>query len=438
MYRGVRIAATLFAFVLVLSLAGCREKETRVETVDKPDYSVVLHLFSSGSISSTSDQAKYWSEHFSEIVGDNVEIDYEDSSYYAEGSQGLGGRELLRKRIESDRPDDMYIVSAEDMIEFARKGYILDMSDFDFVDNLSDAARQLSTIDGKVYCLPLAYTGYGLYWNTELLQKYGLEIPKNYGELIYVWDTLKENGITPYVGNKGYALTVPAMCLGLSEVYQSENRDQLLADLANGTTPISTYMRKGFEFIQLMCDKGYFNPSEALATAPSSEEEIAQFVNGQVACVCSVMDTQAFYDKERTGFVTHMTGWPLLEDGAVSVVGTTQKLCANPDSKYPEIVKEFIEMAGTKEALIQITKDGAVSSGKINDPSKYRSSESVFDALIQSDGQIPNTDMNLKLNLWDNIRDISRLILSGDATVEEACRMLDESQKQDIAASVLE
>lgn len=427
---GKRVLLMILAVSLIFLFAGCRKEE--VNLVDKPKAQTVIHMFSSSGIFSTSNQAKYWSEHFSEITGINAAVDFEEGWYYSE--KGQDGRALLRTRIESGSGDDMYIVNAEDMIEFARKGYIMDMSDFEFVKNLSESARQLSTIDGKVYCLPLTYTGFGLYWNVELLQKYGLEIPRNYGELIEVWDALLEHGITPLVGNKGYALTVPAMCMSFADIYQNEEKDKLLGELADGSVPVSTYARRGFEFIKLMCDKGYLNPQDSLEIVPNSEEESAPFHAGDVACVCSIMSTEQYCDPENTGFKVKMTGWPLLEAGEISVVGTDQKLCANPDSDNLDIVTQFIELAGSVEALQKCTDEGKVSAGKVNDPSKYLETERDFAELIQSDGQIPNTDMNLKLNLWEDIRDISRLILSDEVTVDEACQMLDEMQKEEIAA----
>lgn len=424
-------AIALLAVLLVVSIAGCHEDEKRVKLIDKQEKETVIHLFSSDGLFSSSNQAKYWSENFSAQTGVHAVIDYEEGWYYAEN--GRDGRALLRKRITSSRPDDMYIINAEDMVEYARKGYLLDMSEFDFVSRLSEMALRLSTVDGKVYCLPLSYTGFGLYWNMDLLKKYDLKVPENYGELLTVWDTLVENGITPYAGNKGYALTVPVMCLSFSEIYKSENQEQLLKELADGTTPVSTYARKGFMFLKLMCDKGYLNPKETLATVPNGKDEAAKFMNSEAACVSSLMNARDYGDPVKTGFAVKLTGWPLLENGQVSVVGTSQKLCINPKSKHLAIVKKFVEMAGTEEALLKCTEDGKVSAGKKNNPCKYREVEREFCELIQSNGQIPNADMRLKLNLWENIRDVSRLILAGEATVDQACQMLDEAQQRTIA-----
>ena len=61
----------------------------------------------------------------------------------------------------------------------------------------------------------------------------------------------------PYGANKDYALTVPVMCVGLHDIYQSDDCNEKLEALSNGTAAISEYMEKGFDFLQMMIDKGY-------------------------------------------------------------------------------------------------------------------------------------------------------------------------------------
>ena len=66
----------------------------------------------------------------------------------------------------------------------------------------------------------------------------------NLEEFFSVCRTLKEQGYTPYLGNKGYAMTVPAMAAGFAGLYASEDKEEQIAKLADGTTPVSAYMKK--------------------------------------------------------------------------------------------------------------------------------------------------------------------------------------------------
>lgn len=93
-----------------------------------------------------------------------VYSDYAD--FYAD--EGLSYRELLLKRMESGMPDDLYIITAEDVLEFERRGYIYDLSELNCIDNLSEDALNQSIYNGKVFSVPLSYTSFGLIWNVDM------------------------------------------------------------------------------------------------------------------------------------------------------------------------------------------------------------------------------------------------------------------------------
>ena len=66
------------------------------------------------------------------------------------------------------------MIHAEDVLEFDEKGYIYDMSALEFTGNLSHDALTQSTYNGKVFSIPLSYTGFGFIWNVDMLKQYGL------------------------------------------------------------------------------------------------------------------------------------------------------------------------------------------------------------------------------------------------------------------------
>lgn len=60
----------------------------------------------------------------------NIMVYSDSANFYAD--EGLSYRELLLKRLSSGTADDLYLIPAEDVLEFDEKGYIYDMSDLDF------------------------------------------------------------------------------------------------------------------------------------------------------------------------------------------------------------------------------------------------------------------------------------------------------------------
>ena len=280
------------ALAALCLIAGCSAKPAGPEVyLDDRNEEVVITLFAQGATVSELIQ-----QCFNEEINQQQEktlILYSDSAnFYAD--EGLSYRELLLKRMESGEADDLYIIPAEDVLEFDREGYIYDLSGMDFVGSLSDEALKQSTYNGKVFSLPLTYTAFGFLWNVDLLHQYGLEIPENLTEFLDVCETLKQNGVLPYGANMDYGLSLLAMSTGLAPLYRDADKDQKLAQLAAGTLPISDYMREGFTFLKQMIDKGYLNVEQALTTEPNRDEEISRFREGQCAFISSICRASAF------------------------------------------------------------------------------------------------------------------------------------------------
>lgn len=304
----------------------------------------------------------------------------------------------------------------------------MDLSGMEFVDNLSEAAFYQSTYNGKVFSLPLSFTGFGFVWNVDLLAEHGLQIPQNLEEFLSACEKLKGDGVLPYGANKGFALTVPAMCVGLSDIYGQPNQEEKIAALNSGEIPISDYLQEGFEFLALMIEKGYLDPRQALETTPR-QEDMELFLAGKCAFICAGLGD--IHDVKDKNFQMQLTGLPVLPDGCIAVYGANSRLCINPNSRHLDTACEFIEMVGTQEALDQsAVLEHAMSSAKASGIVEFPDEEGLVE-LLRQPGQIPNQDFALHFNTWESIRDAAREICGG-ANIDQACAMLDERQQADL------
>lgn len=426
MKRRKKYCSLLIAAILPLALTACGSSEFGVQALDaqdmQPEY---LSFFSKRSMSGT-DVTKYWIDRFTEEYNKQVYINFDGASYYAE--EGLSYRQLLEKRLGSSAPDDLYIINAEDVLEFEKKGYWMDLSGMDFVDNLTEAALYQSTYNKKVFSVPLSFTGFGFRWNVDLLKEHGLVIPQNLKEFLNVCEQLKTNGILPYGANKGSALTVPAMCVGFSELYGNDSLEERIAELNSGEMPVSSYMRGGFDFLAMMIENGYMDPRQALETTPG-KEDVELFLSGGCAFICSGLGD--LHKAAEKSFEMDLTGLPVLPEGCITVYGANNRLCVNPNSKQLDTALEFIEMVATPEALAKSAAlEHTMSSAGENAPSDFPAEERIVE-LLQQPGQIPNQDFTLHFNTWESIRDAARELCGGDS-VDQVCAMLDDKQKADL------
>lgn len=166
MKQWIKKAGALFAAAVAMcSLISCSENDDVISIEENVEEEPEYLSFFSGRGLAGSDLGKYWADKFAQEYEQKVYINYDGASYYAD--EGLSYRELLEKRFQGSQPDDLYFINAEDVLEFEKKGYWMDLSDMSFVDNLSEEAFYQSTYNGKVFSVPLEFTGFGFYWNVE-------------------------------------------------------------------------------------------------------------------------------------------------------------------------------------------------------------------------------------------------------------------------------
>lgn len=104
--------------------------------------------------------------------------------------------ELKVKEALNEFPDIFELENVDAFVEAGKLGVLGD----EISEKVSDPVR----VNGQVYGLPIYASTDGIIYNKELFKKYGLEVPKSYGEFLQVCETLKRNGVVPLAlgGNK--------------------------------------------------------------------------------------------------------------------------------------------------------------------------------------------------------------------------------------------
>jgi raffinose/stachyose/melibiose transport system substrate-binding protein len=107
---------------------------------------------------------------------------------------------LIKTRLASgDTPDIFSLHAAFDAPTFEKGGYLPDLSKEPFVAKLLDSVRQIVTINGKVFGVPMESFTWSYIYNKDIFAKYGLTPPNTLSEMKKVADTLKSNGVAPFV-----------------------------------------------------------------------------------------------------------------------------------------------------------------------------------------------------------------------------------------------
>lgn len=203
------LSATMISALVVASLSACGAEDTVTETTSNDEVTENTEAV----VDSDDDKViTFWyqasSEVDLEVYGTAIEIFNETNEYgYTIEGTNISNdvyKEKITIAMSSGECPDMYTSwSGGPMNEYADSGYAADITDLfvgtEAYDTILDAAIAQATYDDAIYAIPLTDISIsGVFYNTEMFEELGLEVPETISELEAVCDTLLENGITPF------------------------------------------------------------------------------------------------------------------------------------------------------------------------------------------------------------------------------------------------
>jgi len=164
-------------------------------------------------------------------------------------------------------------------------GNYLDLTSQSFLANFSSTAiNNTSTYNGKVYSVPTGTVPFtGVFYSKALFQKYDLQVPTTWSELLSVCQTLQSNGIAPFtIGQKdSWPAGLPTQAI-LAALYPNlQAFDQGLWDgSVKYTDPTFVEVLQRVQQIWKYTEKGFGGISYATAPARFAAGKAAMMSDG--------------------------------------------------------------------------------------------------------------------------------------------------------------
>lgn len=111
-----------------------------------------------------------------------------------------GDAAMSARAAQNKLPALMQLQTYSKISEYAKKGYLVDLTNIEAVQNVLPSSLSSVSYNGKVFALPMDYSGIGLLCNKTVFKKLGLEPPKNFSELVDVCNACKQEGVAPFAG----------------------------------------------------------------------------------------------------------------------------------------------------------------------------------------------------------------------------------------------
>lgn len=263
------------------------------------------------------------------------EISYQDSVY----------EDVLSKKIARNELGD--IVQLKTPEAYAATGLLGEIT-----DELADDINVVYTYDGKVYGVGAVESTWGVLYNKDIFDEYGLEEPRTYDDFLEICSTLKENNITP-IGVGGSDLW--HMEYWTNHFFRmdvlSQDADWLKKCSAGEVSWEDELPRKMMEHMKGLFQAGYVNENWLSTTDVSlsykmTEEEIAMIYTGPWTAAAiqkldSDMELGWFYVPDEKGVVyatdNQDTFWSITAE------------CAEDESKY-QAAMTFLNYFYSREA----------------------------------------------------------------------------------------
>ncbi|HSJ88548.1 MAG TPA: ABC transporter substrate-binding protein [Anaerolineales bacterium] len=241
------ILFALIAIVLIASIVGCQPKPAAGPAT--------IHVLAMEQAGPTVDEMNAIVGEFNKANPDiKVEIEY--VAYDAL-------HDKITTAMASNPPAyDVFLVDDIWYAEFAKAGYVLDVTDRvskETHDKIFPAAWDITTVNGKIYGMPWLLDEKYFYYNEDMLKQAGFDAPPaTWEELLSQAKVLKDKGIVEYPLVWSWGQAEAAICDWVVLLYGNGGSlvDDKGAPAFNNDIGVKT-----LEWMVKTIDDGYTNPS---------------------------------------------------------------------------------------------------------------------------------------------------------------------------------
>ena len=399
-----KVLSVAMAALMVVSMAGCGSSNKPAETTAAPAASTekteettaaeTKEATSTGEVTTIEffqmkdEGTDYYTALIKEFEAQNPDIKIEYTNV-------PDAETVLMTRMASDQVPDVFTHFPLDASfrEQVKAGYMMDLTGEKMLDNVADDILDISLIDSKSYSIPVSLNMLGVYYNKDLFDKAGVEIPATIEDLYKVCDTLKAADITPFTFPDKDVWTVRQFC-DRASVTMLEDPVGLFEDIAAGETTAadSKELRQMGETIVKLRQYGQ---EDNLGTG--QEQAIADFANGKAAMFFSGTFAYPEIVKSNPDLQFAMFRYPSCNGSSIDRLGVNidTAFSISAATKYPEAAKRFVEYCTSPENAQQFSDyDGTPSAIKGVNFNKTEF-ESMFKDYIQT-----GKTMSVPSNSW--------------------------------------
>ena len=304
-----------------------------------------------------------------------------------------GYNQKIKTALESGKAPDIIGLQRKDMLQYAKQGYLKDLTSFVDSNNIKDKYYGVSLGYGK---FENKYYGIGdlpktveWFYNVDMFEKAGLSEPKNLDDLINVCNKLKNKTKTPIVLGAKDAWTINTL-LGLITV-QNVSTDELIKAYTNDDKAAFQNLKGMNESIDIIDQLLKSGAISRRCDDYNYADSVDAFVNGKAAILPGGTWTIDKIEKMKpNGFKYKAFEYPVkFKEGGNSDYCATaiHVVTVNAKTKREKQVMEFMEFLSSDKAQeIFAEKNGISGLKSVNKESENEVENQVIKHLDSTNG----------------------------------------------------
>jgi len=241
--------------------------------------------------------------------------------------------------------------------ELAQRGMFADISDVGGLDDYLSSAKEINTIDGKLYTVSISSDALGVLYNKKVFKDAGLAVPTNIDEFTAAMDKIKAAGIAPIAGgfkDSWAAQIIPF--IAIAQYMQTGDHD-IIKKLGDGRAKYNEPTFIKAENVQSdWAKKGYFQNNFL-----GSDINVASAMVGTgkaAMLICGTWQFKAVQDADPAAEIGFFA-LPLNAPGEQVTIPTASVggLAINAHSKHVDVAKKVLEYYLSAENQTRVIAD---------------------------------------------------------------------------------
>lgn len=346
----------------------------------------------------------------------------------------------LNALVASNQTPDVFIVSpGPNLTTYVEPGVAADLTSYlktddpDWYASFNGGVFDKQTYDGKIYAVPTNLAAACVFYNTEMFEAAGVEVPTTYTELLAACQKLQDAGYTPISISAG-----TAWCLSMLAGYlcDREAGPDNLEGIADGSVTWldDSFVNAANKMVEL---SQYFQPT---AAGDTNDVATANFYNGEAAMMIQGSWAIAQINGANPDFEAKcgVFQFPGIEGGADPnrIIAKTDSLAMSSTTKYPEaciaLMKYFTDETAQKYTA-EIGGKIPVTAVDVDYTKAPKQLEYVMDIFSKTTGTLGFYNESLaSVEAGSCFDDAMVAIYLGSCSVEEGLQKVQDFYDQNV------